>query len=55
MSHAILYKDEDFVARLRQITDGAGVAVVYDSIGKDTFLKSLDCLRPLGMMVALLP
>ncbi len=49
--HTILYKAEDFVARVKEITAGAGVPVVYDSVGKDTFLKSLDCLRPLGMMV----
>jgi NADPH:quinone reductase len=50
--HPILYKSEDFVARLREITKGEGVPVVYDSVGRDTFLKSLDCLRPLGMMVS---
>ena len=42
--HAILYREEDFVARVREITDGEGGDVVYDSVGKDTFLKSLDCL-----------
>jgi NADPH2:quinone reductase len=50
--HPILYKSEDFVAEVREITKGEGVPVVYDSVGKDTFLKSLDCLRPLGMMVS---
>ncbi|BAE53359.1 quinone oxidoreductase family protein [Paramagnetospirillum magneticum] len=50
--HPILYKSEDFVAKVREITNGEGVPVVYDSVGKDTFLKSLDCLRPLGMMVS---
>ncbi|CAA7621096.1 quinone oxidoreductase [Magnetospirillum sp. SS-4] len=50
--HAILYKTEDFVAQVREITNGAGVPVVYDSVGRDTFLKSLDCLSPLGMMVS---
>lgn len=50
--HTILYRTEDFVAKVRELTDGAGVAVVYDSVGADTFLKSLDCLRPLGMMVS---
>jgi len=50
--HPILYKSEDFVARVREITGGEGVPVVYDSVGKDTFLHSLDCLRPLGMMVS---
>ncbi len=49
--HTILYKTENFVTRVREITNGAGVPVVYDSVGKDTFLSSLDCLRPLGMMV----
>ena len=50
--HPILYKEEDFVARVRDITDGAGVPVVYDSVGQSTFLKSIDCLAPLGMMVS---
>lgn len=50
--HTILYTRENFSERVRQITNGAGVAVVYDSIGKDTFTGSLDCLRPLGMMVS---
>jgi len=50
--HAILYNREDFVARVKEITDGKGVHVVYDSIGKDTFTGSLDCLRPRGMMVS---
>ncbi len=49
--HTILYREEDFVKRVREITDGKGVPVVYDSIGKDTFMKSLDCLSPLGTMV----
>lgn len=49
--HPILYKQEDFAARVREITGGEGVPVVYDSIGKDTFNASLDCLRPLGTMV----
>jgi NADPH:quinone reductase len=49
--HTILYNEEDFVARVREITDGEGVPVVYDSVGQATFLKSLDCLRPFGMMV----
>ena len=48
--HAILYRKEDFVARVSEITDGKGVDVVYDSVGKDTFLKSLDCLKPMGML-----
>ena len=49
--HPIIYTREDFVARVKEITHDAGVPVVYDSIGKDTFTGSLDCLRPLGMMV----
>jgi NADPH:quinone reductase len=49
--HAIVYTRENFTERVRQITGGEGVPVVYDSIGKDTFTGSLDCLRPLGMMV----
>jgi len=49
--HVIIYTREDFVARVMDITGGAKLPVVYDSIGKDTFLKSLDCLRPRGLMV----
>lgn len=49
--HVIAYRQEDFVERVREITGGKGVAVVYDGVGKDTFMGSLDCLRPLGMMV----
>ncbi len=48
--HAINYKREDFVARVKHITEGRGVKVVYDSIGKDTFERSLECLRPLGLL-----
>jgi NADPH:quinone reductase len=48
--HPILYREEDFAARTREITKGEGVPVVYDSVGKDTFAKSLDCLRPFGVM-----
>ncbi len=47
---AINYAKEDFVARVKEITGGKGVKVVYDSVGKDTFLKSLDCLRPFGLL-----
>ena len=47
----ILYKRVDFAEQVREITKGAGVAVVYDSIGKDTFMDSLTCLRPIGTMV----
>jgi len=50
--HPIVYTREDFTARVREITHGAGVPVVYDSIGKDTYVKSLDCLSPLGMFVS---
>ena len=50
--YPLLYREEDWVAMVKEITGGEGVAVVYDSIGKDTFLKSLDCLRPLGLMVS---
>jgi NADPH:quinone reductase len=49
--HTILYREEDFVQRVKEITNGRGVPVVYDSIGKDTFMKSLDCLSPLGTMI----
>ncbi len=49
---AINYHTEDIVARVKQITGGAGVKVVYDSVGKDTFERSLDCLRPFGLMVS---
>ena len=48
----INYSSENFVERVKEITGGKGVSVVYDSIGKDTFFGSLDCLRPLGMMVS---
>jgi NADPH:quinone reductase len=50
--HAILYRDEDFVARVKEITGGALCDVVYDGVGKTTFPASLDCLRPLGMFVS---
>ena len=49
-SHAINYTTEDFVARVKDITGGKGVSVVYDSVGKDTFLKSLDCVSPFGLV-----
>ena len=51
-AHAINYAKEDFVARVKEITGGKGVKVVYDSIGKDTFERSLDCLRPFGLMAS---
>jgi NADPH2:quinone reductase len=50
--YPILYNTEDFVDRVRTITDGRGVDVVYDSVGKTTFMSSLDCLRPKGMLVS---
>lgn len=50
--HPIVYTRENFTKRVREITSGAGVPVVYDSIGKDTFTASLDCLAPLGMFVS---
>jgi NADPH2:quinone reductase len=50
-AHAIIYTREDFVKRVDEITEGKKVPVVYDSVGKDTFLKSLDCLAPLGFAV----
>jgi NADPH:quinone reductase len=50
--HPIVTSRESFVARVREITGGRGVRVVYDSVGKDTFEGSLDCLQPLGMMVS---
>ncbi len=49
--HPIVYTREKFVDRVKEITSGKGVPVVYDSVGKDTFMGSLDCLRPLGLMV----
>ncbi|NLH80692.1 MAG: quinone oxidoreductase, partial [Phyllobacteriaceae bacterium] len=51
-AHVIDYRKDDFVAAVKEITGGKGVDVVYDSVGKDTFPKSLDCLRPLGMFVS---
>ncbi len=51
-THVVNYRTEDFVARVKEITGGAGVDVVYDSVGKDTFPKSLDCLKPRGMWVS---
>ncbi len=48
----INYRSEDFAARVKEITGGKGVKVVYDSVGKDTFEKSLDCLRPFGLMAS---
>jgi NADPH2:quinone reductase len=50
--HPIVYSREDFVAEVKRLTGGRGVAVVYDSVGASTFAGSLDCLRPMGMMVS---
>ena len=49
-AHVINYAREDFVARVKEITGGKGVKAVYDSVGKDTFTKSLDCLGPFGLL-----
>lgn len=49
--HVIVYTREDFVQRVLEITGGRKVPVVYDSVGRETFLKSLDCLAPLGLAV----
>ncbi|MEJ7929219.1 quinone oxidoreductase [Ramlibacter sp. AN1015] len=51
-THAINYSKEDFVQRVREITGGRGVKVVYDSVGKDTWDKSLECLQPFGLMAS---
>ncbi len=51
-AHAINYSKEDFAARVKEITAGKGVKVVYDSVGKDTWDKSLDCLSPFGLMAS---
>src|SRR3569833_144276 len=51
-THVINYNKENFVERVKELTGGRGVPVVYDSFGKDTFTGSLDCLAPLGMMVS---
>ena len=50
--HPIVYTRENVVERVREVTGGAGVPVVYDAVGKDTFADSLDCLRPAGTMVS---
>ncbi len=50
--YPILYREEDFVNRVKEILGGKGVDVVYDSVGQATFMKSLDCLKPMGMMVS---
>ena len=50
-SEAILYDQQDWVAEVKRLTGGAGVDVVYDSVGQATYLKGFDCLKPRGMMV----
>src|SRR5437879_3963962 len=50
--YPILYKHEDFVPKVNELTNGKKLPVVYDSVGKDTFYKSLDCLAPLGLMAS---
>lgn len=50
--HVILYRDEDVPARVRELTGGKGVPVVYDGVGRDTFISSLDCLQRRGLMVS---
>lgn len=50
--HTIVYTRENFVERVKEVTGGKGVPVVYDSVGKLTFMGSLDCLQPMGMMVS---
>jgi NADPH2:quinone reductase len=51
-AHVIVYTRENFVEGVKEITGGKGLPVVYDSVGKDTFMGSLDCLRPFGLMVS---
>src|SRR4051794_2962110 len=51
-AHVINYRTQDFAALVKEITGGKGVKVVYDSVGKDTWDKSLDCLRPFGLMAS---
>ena len=51
-AHPIVYSGRDFVAEVKRITGGDGLPVVYDSVGRDTFMRSLDCLRPRGLMVS---
>src|SRR5258708_26435230 len=50
--HTILYREENFVAKVKEITGGKMCEVVYDGVGKDTFPASLDCIKPLGMFVS---
>lgn len=48
----IVYTREDFASRIMDLTDNAGVDVIYDGVGKAAFLKSLDCIRPMGMVIS---
>ena len=50
--HAVVYTQENFVEQVKTLTNGEGVPVVFDSVGKDTFMDSLDCLQPRGTMVS---
>ena len=50
--HVAIHSREDFVPLVMEVTDGKGCPVVYESIGKDTFTRSLDCLRPLGILAS---
>ncbi len=50
--HVILYREEDVARRVRELTDGEGVPVVYDGVGRTTFMASLDCLKPRGLLVS---
>jgi NADPH2:quinone reductase len=50
--HVVLYREEDFVKRVKEITNGKGVPVAYDAVGKDTFMQTLDCISPRGMAVS---
>ena len=49
-AHTVIYTREDFQAKVMEITGGKKVPIVYDSVGKDTFMGSLDCLQPLGLL-----
>src|SRR5881394_2248454 len=51
-AHPIVHSKQDFVAEVQRITDGEKLPVVYDSVGRDTFMRSLDCLKPRGLMVS---
>jgi NADPH2:quinone reductase len=51
-AHPIVYSRQDFVAEVERITEGEKLPVIYDSVGRDTFMRSLDCLKPRGLMVS---